>query len=156
MNAVHLSIFTLFCFRSSCVSLSYFNLFRCLIFFCFVVLFSSVSLSYFPLFRCPMRKCSGEHSCLRSSFFTILNGSGFFALRKRQLVLEASAVKLNVKLTNYSCCSHAHVLGTAIVHEFHISYSHTECYFIFSVLENKKISERRAVLTKIYDKFSCM
>ena len=32
----------------------------------------------------------------------------------------------------HNCCSHALVFGNLLVHEFHISYSHTEWYSIFS------------------------
>ena len=32
----------------------------------------------------------------------------------------------------HSCCSHAWVFAKPLVHEFPISYSHTELYFIFS------------------------
>ena len=31
-----------------------------------------------------------------------------------------------------SCCSHARVLGKILLHEFPISYSHTESYLLFS------------------------
>ena len=31
----------------------------------------------------------------------------------------------------HSCCSHARVFGKTFVHEFHISYSHTEWYLFF-------------------------
>ena len=32
----------------------------------------------------------------------------------------------------HSCCSHARVFGKPLVHEFPMSYSHTECYLFFS------------------------
>ena len=38
---------------------------------------SSLSLSYLIL-AVPMRKCLGKHSCMSSSFPTILNGTSFF------------------------------------------------------------------------------
>ena len=31
----------------------------------------------------------------------------------------------------YSCCSHARVFGKTLMHEFPISYSHTEWYLLF-------------------------
>ena len=34
-----------------------------------------------------------------------------------------------------SCCSHAQVFGKTLVHEFLISYSHTEWYFIFPTVQ---------------------
>ena len=37
----------------------------------------------------------------------------------------------------YSCCSNAWVFGKTLVHEFHISYSHTEWYLLF--LQNEMI-----------------
>ena len=33
----------------------------------------------------------------------------------------------------HSCCSHAQVFGKLLVHEFPISYSHTEWYLLFSL-----------------------
>ena len=38
----------------------------------------------------------------------------------------------SVSFLFHSCCSHASVFGKTLVHQFHISYSHTEWYFIFS------------------------
>ena len=37
-----------------------------------------------------------------------------------------------------SCCSHARVFGKTLVHEFPISYSHTEWYLLFSLCEGNE------------------
>ena len=36
----------------------------------------------------------------------------------------------------HSCISNAQVFGKTLVHEFHISYSYTECYLLISLSEN--------------------
>ena len=36
----------------------------------------------------------------------------------------------------YSCCSHSRVFEKTLVHEFPISYSHTERYLLFSVKQD--------------------
>ena len=38
----------------------------------------------------------------------------------------------------HSCCSHAQVFRKTLVHEFHISYSHTEWYLLFSICEGNE------------------
>ena len=38
----------------------------------------------------------------------------------------------------HSCCSHAQVFGKTLVHEFPISYSHTEWYLLFSLCEGNE------------------
>ena len=39
-----------------------------------------------------------------------------------------------VSVLFHSCCSHARVVGKTLVHEFPISYSHTEWYYIFALI----------------------
>ena len=39
-----------------------------------------------------------------------------------------------------SCCSHAGVFGKTLVHEFPISYNHTEWYFLFSLFLQEKLN----------------
>ena len=36
------------------------------------------------------------------------------------------------------CCSHAQVCGKTLVHEFPISYSHTDWYLLFSLCEGNE------------------
>ena len=35
----------------------------------------------------------------------------------------------------HTCCSHAPVFGKTLLHEFLISYSHTECYLFFQTVQ---------------------
>ena len=46
----------------------------------------------------------------------------------------------------YSWCFHALVFGKTLVHEFHISYSHTEWYLIFS--DSATISAQCVIVAK--------
>ena len=50
----------------------------------------------------------------------------------------------------HSCCSHARVLGKTLVHEFFISYSHTEWYLFFpdSATTQKRIRCEMAILAQ--------
>ena len=48
----------------------------------------------------------------------------------------------------HSCCSHARVFGKTLVHEFHISYSHTEWYILALV----KIYKPGSFIEACYDK----
>ena len=100
---------------------------------------SSVSLSYFIL-AVPMRGCLGKHSCMSSPFpIAILNGTFFFRPVKAMNNWKRSAIKQILLLLLvcffilfHSLCFHARVFGKTLLHEFHISYSHTEWYLFFS------------------------
>ena len=50
----------------------------------------------------------------------------------------------------HSCCSHAQVIGKTLVHEFPISYSHTEWYLHFFALWRQWIIGNWARLNKSY------
>ena len=50
----------------------------------------------------------------------------------------------------HSCCSHARVSGKTLLHEFHISYSNTECYIPFLTVHlqvHNVYSERKSINT---------
>ena len=42
-----------------------------------------------------------------------------------------SFLTYSIYLSFHSCCFHEQVLGTTLLHEFHISYSHAEWFFLF-------------------------
>ena len=50
----------------------------------------------------------------------------------------------------HSCCSHALVFGKTLVHEFPISYSHTEFYLVFFALWRQWIIGNGALSNKSY------
>ena len=50
----------------------------------------------------------------------------------------------------HSCCSHTHMFGKTLVHEFPISYSHTEWYLPFFALWRQWIIGNGALLNKSY------
>ena len=45
-----------------------------------------------------------------------------------------------------SCCPHARVFGKTLVHEFPISYSHTECYFLISLFGAREYKHAQRTL----------
>ena len=47
-------------------------------------------------------------------------------------IVPALLLSILMPLLFHSCCSHAWVFGKTLVHEFPISYSHTEWYLLFS------------------------
>ena len=68
--------------------------------------------------------------------------SGRFFFRARFAFFHAHASLLTsfvcFLILFRSCCNHAQVFGKTLVHEFPISYSHTEWYFFVSLCEGNE------------------
>ena len=60
----------------------------------------------------------------------------------RTVLAQASLLIFSFSVLLHSCCSHAQVFGKTLVHEFLISYSHTEWYLLFSDSETISAQKR--------------
>ena len=84
--------------------------------------------------------------CCRNFF--ILCSLSFFPysrLSSYQISLLLTFFVSLIVLFHY-CCSHARVFGKTLVHEFPISYSHTEWYFIFSLFGARETKHAQRIL----------
>ena len=144
-------------------------------FFCFVTLyfylyFNSSLLTFLhcvcrkpfsdSIFALAMRKCSGERSCMSSTFpIAILNGTrrhyqcsgGSSPLKKRTINMYTNIYFLTLISYSFSrpfmelcffvlfhsCCPHA-VMWTTFVHEFFILYSQTDWNLLSSLRDYRK------------------
>ena len=64
--------------------------------------------------------------------------SGHFFLSRARSTFHIHSSLLCFFILFHSCCSHTQVFGKTLVHEFHISYSHTELYLLFRSMEAMK------------------
>ena len=83
---------------------------------------------------CKIRPCYVYQYCILIGWWWAV-GTFFFRARFTFFHTHASLLTFFVCLIVlfHSCCSHSRVFGKTLVHEFPISYSHTERYFLFSL-----------------------
>ena len=71
----------------------------------------------------------------------------FTSFHTRHSFLLTSSVCLFILF--HSCCSHTRLFGKTLVHEFPISYSHTEWYFFFDLWKQWIIIGNGALINKL-------
>ena len=70
-----------------------------------------------------------------------------FFFRKEICIEHQNILQSSVSLSSFIlCCSHARVVGKTLVHEFPISYSNTEWYFIFSLFGARETAHAQRTL----------